>query len=133
MAIAAVALRFQGEQLSEPSSVAERSSISICIYLDSSAARPHDSSARSLFTHCLRKISARTWELRGAAPPCSGTVFEVNASILYGSIPRATEADARLEEPPQRSSVTYLVVNLQLADEGLDGGVVPAVSAARLE
>ena len=30
----AVALRLQGEQLSEPSSVAERSSISICIYLD---------------------------------------------------------------------------------------------------
>ena len=30
-------------------------------------------------------------------------------------------------------NVTHLVVNLQLADEGLDGGVAPAVPAAKTE
>jgi hypothetical protein len=49
------------------------------------------------------------------------------------SVVTHVEVDSCLEKPPQRLSVTHLVVNLQLADEGLDGGVIPAVSAARSE
>ena len=139
-AIAAVALRLQAEQLSEPRAVLQCAVAFQFAFTwinrrlgRITAPRAHFASASRIFTYRLWKSSARTWELRGAAPPCSGTVFEVNASILYGSIPRATEVDSCLEEPPQRLSVTHLVVNLQLADKGLDGAFAPAVPAARTE
>ena len=51
------------------------------------APRAHFASRSRIFTYRLWQSSARTWELRGAAPPCSWTPVEFNASILEGSIP----------------------------------------------
>jgi hypothetical protein len=89
MGIAAVALRLQGEQLPEPSRQLQ-SAVAFqfaFIWIKRRLGRmtalcAQLASASRILTYRLWNSSARTWEPCGAAPPCSGTAFELNASIL---------------------------------------------------
>ena len=89
MAIAAVALRLQGEQLSVPRAVLQCAVAFQFAFTwinrrlgRMTAPRAHFASASRIFTYRLWKSSARTSKLRGAAPPCSGTSFGLIASHL---------------------------------------------------